>query len=84
MDYRMIRLRMVRPLLPIRIVAPAFTSMSQLSGRVGLEQPLNYHKMIYTAILAHDADVARNLMREFVLDARSLLTRENARSKKAA
>jgi DNA-binding GntR family transcriptional regulator len=75
---------MVQPLLPIRIMAPAFTSMSQLSGRVGLVQHLDYHKKIYIAIRAHDADVARKLMREFILDARSLLTRENARSKKAA
>jgi GntR family transcriptional regulator, transcriptional repressor for pyruvate dehydrogenase complex len=56
-----------------RIHRTVLTSMSHLSNRVALEQPLIFHKRIYTAIRAHDAEAARQLMREHILDARSLL-----------
>jgi GntR family transcriptional repressor for pyruvate dehydrogenase complex len=57
-----------------RIHRTVLTSMSHLSNRVALEQPLIFHKRIYTAIRAHDAEAARQLMREHILDARSLLS----------
>ena len=50
--------------------------MGHLSNRVELQQPLSYHKRIYAAIRAHDADEARRLMREHILDARSLLSQK--------
>jgi GntR family transcriptional repressor for pyruvate dehydrogenase complex len=56
-----------------RIHRTVLTSMSHLSNRVALEQPLIFHKRIYTAIRAHDPEAARQLMREHILDARSLL-----------
>jgi GntR family transcriptional repressor for pyruvate dehydrogenase complex len=65
-----------------RIHRTVLTSMSHLSARVGIEQPLSYHKKIYAAIRAHDGEAARRLMREHILDARSLLTKEKARNKK--
>jgi len=65
-----------------RIHRTVLTSMGQLSNRVELQQPLNYHKKIYAAIRAHDAEAARKLMREHILDARSLLTLEKTKSKK--
>jgi GntR family transcriptional repressor for pyruvate dehydrogenase complex len=49
------------------------TSMSHLSHRVSLEQPLMYHRRIYKAIRERDAEAARQAMREHILDARSLL-----------
>ena len=49
------------------------TSMSHLSNRVSLEQPLMYHRRIYKAIRERDAEAARQAMREHILDARSLL-----------
>jgi DNA-binding FadR family transcriptional regulator len=49
------------------------TSMSHLSNRVSLEQPLMYHRRIYKAIRERDAEGARQAMREHILDARSLL-----------
>lgn len=49
------------------------TSMSHLSYRVSLEQPLMYHRRIYKAIRERDAEGARQAMREHILDARSLL-----------
>jgi GntR family transcriptional repressor for pyruvate dehydrogenase complex len=49
------------------------TSMSHLSSRVSLEQPLMYHRRIYKAIRERDAEGARKAMREHILDARSLL-----------
>jgi GntR family transcriptional repressor for pyruvate dehydrogenase complex len=52
------------------------SSMSQLSNRVELEQPLMYHRQIYAAIKARDGEVARRTMREHILDARSLLSPE--------
>jgi GntR family transcriptional repressor for pyruvate dehydrogenase complex len=51
------------------------TSMSQLSDRVSVEQPLEFHRRIYTAIRERDADGARKVMHEHLLDARSLLVR---------
>ena len=66
-----------------RIHRTLLTSMSHLSGRVGIEQPLSYHKKIYAAIRAHDAEDARRLMREHILDARSLLTQDKTKSKRA-
>jgi GntR family transcriptional repressor for pyruvate dehydrogenase complex len=65
-----------------RIHRTVLTSMNHLSARVGIEQPLSYHKKIYAAIRAHDAEAARRLMREHILDARSLLTQEQTRNKK--
>jgi GntR family transcriptional regulator, transcriptional repressor for pyruvate dehydrogenase complex len=53
-----------------------FTSMSQLSERVSIEQPLKYHRKIYAAIRAGDAEAARVAMRDHILDARSLLTKK--------
>jgi len=53
-----------------------FTSMSQLSERVSIEQPLKYHRKIYAAIRARDAEAARAAMRDHILDARSLLTKK--------
>jgi GntR family transcriptional repressor for pyruvate dehydrogenase complex len=49
------------------------TSMSHLSNRVSLEQPLMYHRRIYKAIRERDAEGARQAMHEHILDARSLL-----------
>ena len=59
-----------------RIHRTVLTSMSQLSNRVALEQPLIYHKKIYAAIRAHDPESARQMMREHILDARSLLSQK--------
>src|SRR5580692_2348951 len=52
------------------------TSMNQLSERVSVEQPLKFHRKIYAAIRARDAEAARVAMRDHILDARSLLTRK--------
>ena len=52
------------------------TSMSQLSERVALEQPLKFHRKIYAAIRARDVEAARAAMRDHILDARSLLTKK--------
>jgi GntR family transcriptional regulator, transcriptional repressor for pyruvate dehydrogenase complex len=57
-----------------RIHRTLLSSMSKLSQRVPLEQPLEYHKRIYAAIRAHDAQMARQVMREHILDASSLLS----------
>ena len=54
-------------------------SMSQLSNRVSLEQPLMYHQQIYAAIKARDREAARRTMREHILDARSLLSNPSVR-----
>jgi DNA-binding FadR family transcriptional regulator len=51
--------------------------MSHLSNRVSLDQPLSFHKRIYTAIRARDAEAARKAMREHILDARSLLSQKS-------
>jgi GntR family transcriptional regulator, transcriptional repressor for pyruvate dehydrogenase complex len=59
-------------------------SMSHLSNRVSLEQPLMYHRKIYAAIRARDSDAARRTMREHILDARSLLSHPAARAEAAA
>lgn len=64
-----------------RIHRTVLTSMNQLSNRVELEQPLNFHKRIYAAIRAHDAEGARRLMRDHILDARSLLSQKKTKSK---
>jgi GntR family transcriptional repressor for pyruvate dehydrogenase complex len=55
-------------------------SMSHLSNRVSLEQPLMYHRKIYAAIKARDSEAARRTMREHILDARSLLSHPGARA----
>ncbi len=52
------------------------TSMSQLSERVAVEQPLKFHRKIYAAIRARDAEAARTAMRDHILDARSLLSKK--------
>jgi GntR family transcriptional regulator, transcriptional repressor for pyruvate dehydrogenase complex len=57
-----------------RVHRTLLSSMEQLSNRVSLEQPLNFHKRIYAAVRAHDADAARLAMREHILDARALLS----------
>ncbi len=48
-------------------------SMSQLSDRVSLDQPLMFHRRIYVAIRERKGDEARQAMLEHLLDARSLL-----------
>lgn len=58
------------------------TSMSHLSDRVSLEQPLMFHRKIYAAIRERKADEARRTMMEHLIDARSLLVRPG--SKQAA
>lgn len=55
-------------------------SMSHLSNRVSLEQPLMYHRKIYAAVKARDSEAARRTMREHILDARSLLSHPTARA----
>jgi GntR family transcriptional regulator, transcriptional repressor for pyruvate dehydrogenase complex len=57
-----------------RIHRTLLNSMSKLSERVSVEQPLEYHKRIYAAIRAHDAQTARQVMRDHILDASSLLS----------
>jgi GntR family transcriptional regulator, transcriptional repressor for pyruvate dehydrogenase complex len=59
-------------------------SMSHLSNRVSLEQPLMYHRKIYAAIRARDSEAARRTMREHILDARSLLSHPAARAESTA
>ena len=59
-------------------------SMSHLSNRVSLEQPLMYHRKIYAAIRARDSELARRTMREHILDARSLLSHPAARTEATA
>src|SRR5580692_1481754 len=49
------------------------TSMSHLSNRVAIEQPLMYHRRIYKAIRERDTVGARQAMYEHILDARALL-----------
>jgi GntR family transcriptional repressor for pyruvate dehydrogenase complex len=49
------------------------TSMSHLSNRVAIEQPLMFHRRIYKAIRERDVEGARQAMYEHILDARSLL-----------
>jgi GntR family transcriptional repressor for pyruvate dehydrogenase complex len=63
-----------------RIHRTVLTSMSHLSNRVELQQPLSYHKRIYAAVRGHDAEAARRLMREHILDARSLLSQQKTKS----
>jgi GntR family transcriptional repressor for pyruvate dehydrogenase complex len=52
------------------------SSMSQLSERVAVEQPIKSHRKIYAAIRGRDAEGARTAMREHILDSRSLLTKK--------
>lgn len=49
-------------------------SMAQLSPRVSMEQPLMFHRRIYTAIREGKPQEARQSMIEHIMDARSLLT----------
>jgi len=49
------------------------TSMSQLAGRVELERPLSYHRLIYSAIYNRDSQTARQKMFEHISDAKALL-----------
>ena len=60
-----------------RIHRTVLSSMSHLSNRVSLDQPLSFHKRIYAAIRARDAEAARKAMREHILDARSLLSQKS-------
>lgn len=55
-------------------------SMSHLSDRVPLDQPLMFHRRIYSAIREHKSDEARHAMLEHLIDARSLLVRPAARA----
>ena len=57
-----------------RIHRTLLNSMSKLSSRVSVDQPLQYHKRIYAAIRSHDAQAARQAMREHILDACALLS----------
>ena len=57
-----------------RIHRTLLSSMGHLSNRVSLDQPLSFHKRIYAAVRGHDAEAARQAMREHILDARSLLS----------
>ncbi|HEX4155039.1 MAG TPA: FadR/GntR family transcriptional regulator [Acidobacteriaceae bacterium] len=50
------------------------TSMTQLSDRVSMDQPLKFHREIYSAIREGRAQEARQAMMEHINDARSLLT----------
>jgi GntR family transcriptional regulator, transcriptional repressor for pyruvate dehydrogenase complex len=52
------------------------TSMSHLSERVSMEQPLKFHRKIYQAIRDRDAATARTAMHDHIVDAQSLLTRK--------
>ncbi|MGB0124889.1 MAG: FadR/GntR family transcriptional regulator [Silvibacterium sp.] len=52
-------------------------SMSQLSNRVALEQPLMDHQRIFAAIKARDSEAARQTMKEHILNTRSPLTHES-------
>jgi GntR family transcriptional regulator, transcriptional repressor for pyruvate dehydrogenase complex len=56
------------------------TSMSQLSDRVSLDQPLMFHRRIYAAIRERKVDDARQAMLEHLIDARSLLVRPGGKS----
>lgn len=56
------------------------TSMAQLSDRVSMDQPLLFHRKIYSAIREGNAREARQSMLDHIIDARSLLiakSREN-------
>lgn len=55
------------------------TSMGQLSDRVSLDQPLMFHRRIYTAIRERKTEDARQAMLEHLIDARSLLVRPSAK-----
>jgi GntR family transcriptional repressor for pyruvate dehydrogenase complex len=48
-------------------------SMGRLSDRVSLEQPLMFHRRIYTAIRSRDPEKAKLAMREHIVDARNLV-----------
>jgi GntR family transcriptional repressor for pyruvate dehydrogenase complex len=48
-------------------------SMGRLSDRVSLEQPLMFHRRIYTAIRNRDPEKAKRAMREHIVDARNLV-----------
>lgn len=54
------------------------TSMSRLSARVALDNPLKSHKQIYAAIQRHDADEARRRMLDHIVETKSLLNRKPA------
>lgn len=50
-------------------------SMGQLSERVSLDQPLMFHRRIYTAIRKRNPEEARRAMQEHIADARDLVGR---------
>lgn len=50
-------------------------SMGRLSDRVSMDQPLMFHRRIYAAIRARNAEEARLAMQEHIVDARDLLGR---------
>jgi GntR family transcriptional repressor for pyruvate dehydrogenase complex len=60
------------------------TSMSQLSDRVSLDQPLMFHRRIYAAIRERKTEEARQAMLEHLIDARSLLVRPGSKHQPAA
>jgi GntR family transcriptional repressor for pyruvate dehydrogenase complex len=51
-------------------------SMGQLSTRVSIDQPLNLHRRIYSAIRERDGQAARKAMQEHIVDARGLVGQE--------
>ena len=50
------------------------TSMSQLSTRVSIDRPLNFHKRIYEAIQSRNSEEARRQMFDHIADTKALLT----------
>lgn len=52
-------------------------SMGRLSDRVSMDQPLMFHRRIYTAIRARNAQEARLAMQEHIVDARDLVGRSH-------
>jgi len=53
-------------------------SMSRLSVRVTLDNPLKSHKQIYAAIQRHDAEGARRLMLNHIVETKALLNGRTA------
>lgn len=53
-------------------------SMGQLSDRVSIDQPLMFHRRIYSAIRERDGEAARKAMQEHIVDARGLVGQEHS------
>lgn len=56
-------------------------SMGQLSDRVALEHPLAFHRKIYAAIRARDAEEAKRAMQEHIVEARKLVVQFSSAEK---